>query len=381
MNPSAFEIALSRCKSRRVISDPEEIMSLIAGKGRTDNVRLNADEGAVEFHKSAGSFDTTTKAISIDEARKLFEARGMPTDNEELLKRTVSYWLSDERVDEEGDIIRQNWDFSVFEKNSPIPMGHDWYGPPIGRMIDWNVRQRKEADYSGKALFGIAAFADTEHADSIYRLVSTGFLPSGSVGFRAQRVIRIDNDDDRNALGLGPWGLIFDKNLLIEYSVVTVPANPGAHLAGMMKGLQEQDLDVLLDLRKQQVGEETNDSEWIDTIHDVAKSVFGKTTVTVPSSDVTVILNDLTERVRALTEKTEATNSLVERTIASLEVLTMDVQNALDTRSIGEPSVDEASTDDGNSGDDGDGDDILATLRGHLDSVIGRINATNPAAD
>lgn len=395
MKPSSMEILLSRIKSRRVIEDPADIMMLLStahGPLSTETA-VHYDEANDELQiRKFGRFVGTgvgKEAIpGPDKIRSLFEARGMPTDNESLLTRVAPYWLSDERVDSDGDIVRQNWDFSRFETNSPIPVGHDWYSPPVGRMIDWKVKARKDEGYSGKALWGLAAFADTEQAESIWRLVSQGFLPAGSVGFISQRVIRVEDDDERQKLGLGPFGLIFDKNLLLEYSVVTLPANTGAHVLNSMKGLKEQDIDLLRSIKRQEVeslkqqdidpGDELE--TWDKWITDLADTVFGKTTVPVKDTDMDLV-TDLKKDIEDLNTTVSELTGFVRETKATLESLAYDFHDLIDRLSKGSSSPEDSEDpdDDTDDGESGGEDEVLESLRGHLDLALSNLKGLTAA--
>ena len=150
---------------------------------------------------------------------------------EEMAKRAIPYWASDERPDRHGDIVRQNFDFSEFDKNPTMPFSHQWEGLPIGKIVRRGVLQRSEKDYQGPALNTVNVFATAEQnpfADTVFRLAKGGFLPSSSIGFAPMKVIDIMDDEEREELGLGRWGLILDENMLIEHSPTQIPANVGA---------------------------------------------------------------------------------------------------------------------------------------------------------
>ena len=122
-----------------------------------------------------------------------------------LAGRAVPYWASDERPDGHGDIVRQQWSFEEYSKNPVLCMGHDWVGPAIGRGIDYEVRQRSDADYKGPALWMLALFAEAEaqaENDRVFRLVRSGFMSAASVGFYSDRVIIVEDEQERAELPL-----------------------------------------------------------------------------------------------------------------------------------------------------------------------------------
>jgi len=239
----------------RLIEDQDELVARLreleelAGPG---HVRLHGrtESGHALLRKTVGRIDKAPKVPSAKALQKLAEALGIQW-TEGLEERVLPYWASDERVDGDGDIIRQVWHFNEFAKNSPLMYSHDWFSPPIGRALQWKVVGRKEDDYKGKALWLLELFATQEQsafADSVFRLVQAGLLVSGSVGFYATQVSDPD-DAEREKLGLGRYGLIFEENHLLEFSTCPIPCNAGAHVARALTGakgvIKPSDVTVL----------------------------------------------------------------------------------------------------------------------------------------
>jgi len=238
------------------------------------------EDGAVIVSKAGSRLDALSPPDE-EGLKALVLARGMPW-KDEYVDRSVAYFASDERVDGHGDIVRQSWLFDEFEKNSPMPYSHEWYAPPVGRIIDWRTIKRNEADYKGPALWLLGLFAtkdDWEWADTIFRLVKARILVSGSVGFYPDKVIDVKDEAERNELGLGRWGLIFEDNHLLEYSPTTIPANAGAHsiasvLPGCKSMLLPQDITMIREMERMKAP--TKD-EWVHAeamIIAIARSIW-----------------------------------------------------------------------------------------------------------
>jgi len=143
-------------------------------------------------------------------------------------KREVEHVASDETVDRMGDVIRvKGWQLDSFKQNPVVLWDHKSGDPPIGTAVQvWK-------DLSGEDPFlGIRSrFFDAakyEFADLIARMVMDGDLQAGSVGFLPLATTRPETQEARTKLGLGQWGVLYDKAELLEWSIVTVPANPGA---------------------------------------------------------------------------------------------------------------------------------------------------------
>lgn len=237
-------MGLESIKSALVLEDPEEALSRLSDALRSSAGRIQSaavEDGRLRLRVHQP--DAIAKErLSDMQARKLAEETGLRW-TDEMKGRTVPYWLSDERPDAHGDIVRQNWLFDLFDKNPVSVFSHDWGGLPIGSFIFREVRKRAEPDYQGPALFGQDLFAPrsiSEFADDVFKLVDSGFLRGASVGFVSDKVIVVQDDEERAALGLGRYGVILDQNHLLEGSPTVLGANPGAGsiLASMARAKQ-----------------------------------------------------------------------------------------------------------------------------------------------
>jgi len=282
--PSPLDALIAGLKSAVVLEDPEQIGRLLVERdGERAAARKNMNAGWV----AKGDADANArvyKATAKSDASGLL-GDGAPSPESatypDLAKRrglkweagyegrVVPYWCSDERVDSQGDIVRQSWIFDLFELNPVWPIAHDWGGLPVANGIDWNVLQRRGADYVGPALWMLGLFATKdqyEFADKVFRLVKAGFLRAGSVGLVSDRVIDIRDEAERATLGLGRWGVILEQNHLLEFSPCTLGANPGAHsLLSSAKArgeLQPIDLEVARELERSARRRSRDDAGW-----------------------------------------------------------------------------------------------------------------------
>jgi hypothetical protein len=247
-----------------------------SAEGFETRTLADRDEGVevVKTHSFSGQADFKV-APSGDELRRLMEQTGLPY-REELSDRAIRYIASDERVDREGDIVRQNWDFSDFARNPVVVWSHDWFEPPIGNSVSWRVIDHTDGTFSGRALELVNVFAtadDWPYADSIFRLVKGGFLRSSSVGFYPTRMLRIESEEERQSLGLGRFGVVYDAVSLVEHSPATVPANPGAvsqlRAAAKSGGLAPHDIEVIRELRRRELSKTPDGrDQWrLDDVH------------------------------------------------------------------------------------------------------------------
>lgn len=114
-------------------------------------------------------------------------------------------------IDRHGEIVDNNgWDLKAFKKNPVILWGHDHTEPAIGvSKKTWVEGVGKKA----KLMIQPVLHDVTEKARAIKQLVEMGVIKSLSVGFKP-----IESKD----------GITFDKNELLEVSMVNVPANSDA---------------------------------------------------------------------------------------------------------------------------------------------------------
>jgi HK97 family phage prohead protease len=138
----------------------------------------------------------------------------------------VRFVLSDGTVDRMGDRIDPDgWNLTAYRKNPVVLWAHDALAPPIGRLH--NIAS------DGTRLIGDVEFAAAEiypFAATICRMVKTGYINAGSVGFLPIEY-SLAKDRDR------PLGIDFHQQELLEFSIVPVPANQNALAQACAKGL------------------------------------------------------------------------------------------------------------------------------------------------
>lgn len=161
-------------------------------------------------------------------------------------ERSLRYLASDETPDRAGDIIKvAGWDFKDFKRNPVALWGHNSYGFPIGRVFD--IDKSKDGGDGGKpALFESIEYATQDmnpEAEFVYRLAEGGFLNAVSVGFVPVKTAYPATPEERSAMGLGPYGVLFEKQQQIELSQCSIPCNPNALGAKAVALVKEHNLD------------------------------------------------------------------------------------------------------------------------------------------
>jgi HK97 family phage prohead protease len=142
-----------------------------------------------------------------------------------LAERALRFTISTGAVDRECDRVAvTGWDLRNYARNPVVLWGHDSTRLPIGRAFDLGLE--------GGALKASVEFIPYytpeggSFAEAVLRLARAGFLAATSVGFRP---VKWDYTQDPER-GADDWfpGIDFEEQELVEFSIVTVPANPEA---------------------------------------------------------------------------------------------------------------------------------------------------------
>jgi HK97 family phage prohead protease/HK97 family phage major capsid protein len=146
-----------------------------------------------------------------------------------------SLWtLSDESPDRMGDVIKADgWDLTNFKKNPVALWAHRSDMPPIGRWRDLHIENQSLRGY-----LELAPAGTSERIDEIRKLVEAGILKAVSVGFKP-----IHSQPRRN--GEKIVGEYFQKQELVETSLVSVPANPNALAVAKSLNLSAATMDLV----------------------------------------------------------------------------------------------------------------------------------------
>lgn len=116
--------------------------------------------------------------------------------------------LSTDSEDRHGDIVEQNWSLKNF-KNNPVVLDSHNYNSIFHILGTMPKIGKKDGNLRGEIEFNTVSF----EGFMAEKMVEKGFVSAGSVGF-----IPLEFDDKGN----------ITKSELLEFSLVSVPANPEA---------------------------------------------------------------------------------------------------------------------------------------------------------
>lgn len=137
-------------------------------------------------------------------------------------KRTITSYVSKKTIDRVRDIVNpEGLDETSYRKNPVVLFNHN-YDIPVGTNL-W-LKSNTEG------VLGLTRFGSTLQADDVYILNAEGILNAWSIGF----IPKAWDFDQENKI------TTFNKWELLEYSSVSVPANPDAvtEARGMVKSAE-----------------------------------------------------------------------------------------------------------------------------------------------
>jgi len=141
-----------------------------------------------------------------------------------LSDRVLRFVISTPNVDRENDTVAvDGWDLVPYRRNPVVLWAHEQCHLPIGKALDVDI---EDGMLKANVQF---VDADVPHvgdkAEAILRLCKDGFLSATSVGFRPLEYDIATSRDDGES-----WypPMNFLRQELLEFSIVTVPANAEA---------------------------------------------------------------------------------------------------------------------------------------------------------
>lgn len=138
-------------------------------------------------------------------------------------ERSIISTITTKSVDRYGDVVTPSGaNLENYRKNSVVLLNHQMNSLPIGKNV-W-IKENEDG------LVAKTVFAKTQIAEDVMGLYRDGFMNAFSIGFLP---VKYDNSID--------GGMIFNEWELLEYSCVTVPANPEA-ISLMMKSIKSEEL-------------------------------------------------------------------------------------------------------------------------------------------
>lgn len=140
--------------------------------------------------------------------------------------RTIVHYISTIDKDRTNEVISPEVINDINYKKNPVVLFSHNYDYVIGKSL-WG-----KVDSTGYGYLSKTQFAKNQLGDEIFNLYKDGFLNAWSIGYREL--------EPGNYLDDGTY--IYNSIELLEYSAVSVPANPSALNLSFVKGLKSNEL-------------------------------------------------------------------------------------------------------------------------------------------
>jgi len=141
-------------------------------------------------------------------------------------ERTIEHYITTRDIDRTNEIIVPELVDTVNYRNNPVVLFSHIYENPIGKNL-WT-----KLDDSRRGIIAKTKFATTPLANEIFSLYQDGFLQAWSVGYVPMEQGSVNDN--------GVY--VYGKIDLLEYSAVSVPANPAAINLSFVKSLKSDTL-------------------------------------------------------------------------------------------------------------------------------------------
>lgn len=149
----------------------------------------------------------------------------------------VDVVVSTESVDRDGEVLSiKGLDTKNFQSNPVVLLHHDYHDFPIGKAV--KLTKTKDGQLTARVQFAIDEY---DKAHTAYKLAKGGYFSGVSIGFIPKEMQ--DN--------------VFTKSEMLEFSFVTVPANPEALMQAKSKGIiTQKEYEDLLDRKENPISKE-----------------------------------------------------------------------------------------------------------------------------
>ena len=145
-------------------------------------------------------------------------------------EKSIKHWISKSNIDRDGDILLPELiDDTNYKMNPVVLFNHISHSDKVTVIGKSMWRKVEDGGYLTKTLF-----ANTSLASELFELYKERFMTSWSIGFLPKE----------NPTPLETGGYKFGKIEMLEYSAVTIPANPEAISLSFIKDLKSEELQL-----------------------------------------------------------------------------------------------------------------------------------------
>jgi len=224
----------------------------------------------------------------IEEKKNLKRMLSFSVKTIDQINHVIEGEFSHQIEDRQGDVVIQaGWDLTNYTLNPVVLWAHQHGEPPIAKMVEIGVSANNVLE--GKMKFAVEEY---EFAETIFKLVTGGYLRAFSVGFTNKKY-EIDRENQREYLL---------ENELFEVSVVNVGADQLA-LAKSQGLINDSDIVKIKSL----TDEESSAKNQCDDLKEVVNLISKSNQNTIRS-----VIRALTDALKAGAEADNQVRAKVE---------------------------------------------------------------------
>lgn len=249
-------------------------------------------------------------------------------------KEVFNIIISSGNVDSVGDVMDiDGVDLSRFDILKGVYYNHDTSKPPIAQCLG--------IEKIGGYLVAKTVFHElTEESKEIKALVKAGVIKAASIQF-----VPIDwhsepmQDDERKDAGLPNWittKTIFDKWVLLEYSIVNIPANIDAQIQ-LRKSLINSQQEETMPIEKAGATLSKSNKDKLSQAMNLINEVVGATedAPEEKSADISELKQMVTDQAVLIEEMAEKIKELTtEKQMPEQEIEVDEEQKETETKSV-----------------------------------------------
>lgn len=233
------------------MSLPNEL-KILYGVDTVEDLINKKVSGEKQIKASVSDESPRIVTVSEDECRKLCESVSFvyrPGYEKRIIERIVTT----EAPDRDGDIIRAAGIDNKQYRDEPVVMfAHNKEDFPVGRSLkEWI--DKKISGWRSWDMYFDNDIDTTGRSDLVYRMVASGAMRGGSIGFVPLEAKYDHSEEEKKRLGLGKYGVEYKRINKLEHSACSIPANQEALAAGLKsldstllkKYICKEDLDTM----------------------------------------------------------------------------------------------------------------------------------------
>ncbi len=194
----------------------------------------------------AAVFSEAPKVVELteDQCLKLCDKSGLRYRSG-YERRVIERVTTTEQPDRYGDIVRyKGVDNSNYRKNAVVMFAHEHDNFPVGKSLkEWMDHAIK--GWRSWDLYFDDDVDTTGRSDLTFRMVESGAMPAGSIGFMPKTANYDLTPKEREAMGLGKFGVEYVTCEKLEHSACSIPANPEC-LSNFLKSVEAKRLQAVL---------------------------------------------------------------------------------------------------------------------------------------